>query len=41
MMSFNLSFLRPVDNWSKPMQKEFTQRIYTDKTINEIRESQS
>lgn len=36
-----IGFLRPVDNWSKPMQKEFTQRIYTDKTINEIRESQS
>ena len=36
-----IGFLRPVDNWSKPMQKEFTQRIYTDKTIDEIRESQS
>lgn len=35
-----IGFLRPVDNWSKPMQKEFTQRIYTDKTINEIREEQ-
>lgn len=36
-----IGFLRPVDNWSEPMQKEFTQRIYTDKTIDEIRESQS
>lgn len=35
-----IGFLRPVDNWSKPMQKEFTQRVYTDKTINEIREEQ-
>lgn len=32
-----IGFLRPVDNWSKPMQKEFTQRIFTDKTIDEIK----
>lgn len=31
-----IGYLRPVDNWSKPMQKEFTQRIFTDKTIKEI-----
>lgn len=32
-----IGFLRPVDTWSNPMQKEFTQRIFTDKTINEIK----
>lgn len=32
-----IGFLRPVDNWSKPMQKEFTQRVFKDKTIDEIR----
>lgn len=31
-----IGYLRPVDNWSKPMQKEFEQRIFTDKTIKEI-----
>lgn len=31
-----IGYLRPVDNWSKPMQKEFTQRIFKDKTIDEI-----
>lgn len=36
-----IGFLRPVDNWSKPMQEEFTQRIFTDKTINEIVEEEN
>lgn len=36
-----IGFLRPVDNWSKPMQKEFTQRIFKDKTIDEIRNETS
>ena len=36
-----IGFLRPVDNWSKPMQKEFTQRIFTDKTINEIKKDET
>lgn len=31
-----IGYLRPVDAWSDPMQQEFTQRIYTDKTISEI-----
>lgn len=32
-----IGYLRPVDNWSKPMQKEFTKRVFKDKTIDEIR----
>lgn len=32
-----IGYLRPVDNWSKPMQKEFTKRVFKDKTIGEIR----
>mgnify|MGYP003467755714 CR=1 FL=1 len=36
-----IGFLRPVDNWSKPMQKEFTQRVFTDKTINEIKKDET
>lgn len=31
-----IGYLTAVKNWSDPMQKEFTQRIYTDKTIGEI-----
>ena len=31
-----IGYLTAVKNWSDPMQKEFTQRIYTDKTIEEI-----
>lgn len=32
-----IGYLRPVDNWSKPMQHEFTKRVFKDKTIDEIR----
>lgn len=31
-----IGYLTAVKNWSDPMQKEFTQRIFTDKTIGEI-----
>lgn len=31
-----IGYLTAVDNWSSAMQKEFTQRIFTDKTIDEI-----
>lgn len=33
-----IGYLTAVDNWSSAMQKEFTQRIFTDKTIKEIKE---
>ena len=32
-----IGYLTAVKNWSDPMQKEFTQRVFTDKTINEIK----
>lgn len=35
-----IGYLTPVDNWSKPMQKEFAQRIFTDKTIEEIKDAE-
>lgn len=31
-----IGYLRPVDVWSEPMQEEFEQRVFTDKTIKEI-----
>lgn len=31
-----IGYLTAVDNWALPMQKEFTKRIFTDKTIEEI-----
>jgi ribonucleoside-triphosphate reductase (formate) len=31
-----IGYLTTVDNWALPMQKEFTKRIFTDKTIEEI-----
>lgn len=31
-----IGYLTAVDNWSSAMQEEFTQRIFTDKTIKEI-----
>lgn len=34
-----IGYIRPVDAWSDPMQKEFTQRIFTDKTISEINDT--
>ena len=36
-----IGYLTAVKNWSDPMQKEFTQRIYTDKTINEIKKDEN
>lgn len=35
-----IGYLTAVKNWSDPMQKEFTQRIFTDKTIGEIVKSE-
>lgn len=35
-----IGYLTAVDNWSDPMQQEFKERVFTDKTIDEIREEQ-
>lgn len=36
-----IGYLTAVKNWSDPMQKEFTQRVFTDKTINEIKKDET